>query len=349
MKIALVGLGAIGAIVAADMAKTGHPVYIPCKYQETLDIVKERGIKVTGVSGEYVVKDNLHPVLAIEDLPDDLDLVFLVTKLNDIEDAIKRLENKLSSNYTLITMTNGMIEERFCPELGSEHLLGCVTSFGATKTGHAEADKTSSGEMVIGRLDGKKRKVDDQILEMLSATVPTTWSNNVRNEKFSKLLINLSVASFGVISGMTLGDMLQRRITRIAFLTVLTEGVKVADLKGIEIQKLNSLNLSFLALKKKELHGFSIKHFLQHLIIKMIGKKYKDLKSSSLQSIERGKKTEIDFLNGYLVDEGEKYGVETPLNKYVHETIREIEQGKQNPSLEGLKLLEEKTKEIWGL
>ncbi|MHA1816793.1 MAG: ketopantoate reductase family protein, partial [Candidatus Heimdallarchaeaceae archaeon] len=312
-------------------------------------IVKERGIKVTGVSGEYVVKDNLHPVLAIEDLPDDLDLVFLVTKLNDIEDAIKRLENKLSSNYTLITMTNGMIEERFCTEIGSDHLLGCVTSFGATKTGHAEADKTSSGEMVIGRLDGNKRKVDDQILEILSATVPITWSNNVRNEKFSKLLINLSVASFGVISGMTLGDMLQRRTTRIAFLTVLTEGVKVADLKGIEIQKLNNLNLSFLALKKKELHGFSIKHFLQHLIIKMIGKKYKDLKSSSLQSIERGKKTEIDFLNGYLVAEGEKYGVETPLNRYVQEAIHVIEQGKQNPSLEGLKLLEEKTKEIWGL
>ena len=257
MKIALVGLGAIGAIIAADMAKNGYPVYIPCKHQETLDIVKKRGIKITGLDGEYIVKDNLYPVLTIEDLPEELDLVFLVTKLNDIEDAVARLKGKLSTNYTIITMTNGMIEEKLCPELGSDHLLGCVTSFGATKTGHAEADKTSSGEMVIGRLDGQKRKVDDQIVEMLSATVPTTWSDDVRNKKFSKLLINLSVASFGVISGMTLGEMLQRKMTRIAFLTVLTEGAKVADLKGIEIQKLNGLNLSFLALKKKELHGFS--------------------------------------------------------------------------------------------
>lgn len=349
MKIALVGLGAIGAIVAADIAKSGHPVYVPCKYQETLDIVKERGIKVTGVSGEYIVKDNLHPVLAIEDLPADLDLVFLVTKLNDIEDVTKRLEDKLSPNYTFITMTNGMIEEKLCPKLGSDHLLGCVTSFGATKTGHAESDKTSSGEMVIGRLDGQKREVDDKIIEMLSATVPTTWSDNVRNEKFSKLLINLSVASFGVISGMTLGEMLQRRMTRIAFLTVMTEGAKVADLKGLELQKLNNLNLNFLVLTKQELHGFSFKHFLKQTIIKIIRRKYKDLKSSSLQSIERGKKTEIDFLNGYLVVEGEKYGVETPLNKYVLETIQSIEQGEESPSLEGLKRLEEKTKEIWGL
>ncbi len=349
MKIALVGLGAIGAIVAADIAKSGHPVYIPCKYQETLDIVKERGVKVTGVSGEYIVKDNLHPVLAIEDLPTDLDLVFLVTKLNDVEDAVKRLEDKLSANYTFVTMTNGMIEEKICPKIGSDHLLGCVTSFGATKSGHAEAIKTSSGEMVVGRLDGQKREVDDQIAEMLSATVPTTWSDNVRNEKFSKLLINLSVASFGVISGMTLGEMLQRKMTRIAFLTVMTEGAKVADVKGIELQKLNNLNLNFLVLTKKELHGFSFKHFLKQTIIKIIRRKYKNLKSSSLQSIERGKKTEIDFLNGYIVAEGEKFGIETPLNKYVLDKIQEIEDGKEKPSLKGLENLEEKTKEIWGI
>jgi 2-dehydropantoate 2-reductase len=203
--------------------------------------------------------------------------------------------------------------------------------------------------MVVGRLDGRKREVDDKIIEMLSTTVPTTWSDNVRNEKFSKLLINLSVASFGVISGMTLGEMLQRRMTRIAFLTVMTEGAKVADVKGIELQKLNNLNLNFLVLTKQELHGFSFKHYVKQTIIKIIRRKYKDLKSSSLQSIERGKKTEIDFLNGYLVVEGEKFGVETPLNKYVLETIQSIEQGEESPSLEGLKRLEEKTKEIWGL
>ncbi|MCG3224252.1 MAG: hypothetical protein H7647_07280 [Candidatus Heimdallarchaeota archaeon] len=138
-------------------------------------------------------------------------------------------------------------------------------------------------------------------------------------------------------------------MTRIAFLTVMTEGAKVADVKGIELQKLNNLNLNFLVLTKQELHGFSFKHFLKQTIIKIIRRKYKDLKSSSLQSIERGKKTEIDFLNGYLVVEGEKYGVETPLNKYVLETIQSIEQGEKSPSLEGLKRLEEKTKEIWGL
>ena len=349
MKSALIGLGAIGTIIAADLAKNAFPLYVVCKHQETLDIIKKRGLKVTGVEGEYLVKENLLPVLTIEDLPTELDLVFMVTKLTDLMDAFNRVKAKLAKNFTLVTMTNGVIEEKLSTLVNKNQLLGCVVSFGATKSGHAESIKTSSGEMVIGRMDGKKQEIDDKLIEMLSKTVPTTWSDNIINEKFTKLLINLAVASFGVISGMTLGEMLKRKMTRKAFLTVITEGVAVAKAKGVQLQEMNNLNMEFLALTKKELSGLSFKHFLKQTIIKIIGRKYKDLKSSSLQSIETGRKTEIDFLNGYLISEGEKYSVETPLNSYVLEEIHKIEEGKKRPSLKGLEELEKKNKEIWGI
>ncbi|MCE7741758.1 MAG: 2-dehydropantoate 2-reductase [Candidatus Heimdallarchaeota archaeon] len=349
MKSALIGLGAIGTVIAADLAKNDFPLYVVCKHQEVLDLVRSRGLKVTGISGEYIVKENLTPVLQIEDLPDDLDLVFIVTKLNHLEDALKRIKPKLSKDFTLVTMTNGMIEEKLSESLNPENLVGCVVSFGASKKGPAESNKTSLGEMVYGRMDGQKQKNDDEIIEKLSFTVPTKWSNNILNDKFSKLLINLSVASFGVISGMTLGAMLQRKITRIAFLTIITEGIQVANAKNIKLQKLNNLSFYSLAISKKELHGFSFSYFFKQSIIKIIGRKYKNLKSSSLQSIEWGRKSEIDYLNGYLVQEGKRLGIDTPLNKYLLETVHEIEEGKKKPSFEGLEDLERKTKEIWGL
>ena len=146
---------------------------------------------------------------------------------------------------------------------------------------------------------------------------------------------------------MTLGEMLQRKMTRIAFLTVITEGVKVANAKELVLQKINNLNMYFLGLSKKELKGFSLKHFVKQTIIKIVGRKYKDLRSSSLQSIERGQKTEVDYLNGYLVAQGEKYGVETPLNRYVLDEVHLIEAGIKKPSLKGLEVLEKRTKEIW--
>lgn len=349
MKAALVGLGAIGTIIAADLAMNDFPLYVVCKHQETLDLVKNRGLKVTGVDGEYLVKENLFPVLTIEDLPDELDLIFMVTKLTELEEAFNRIKVKLANNFSLVTMTNGVIEEYLSTLIDKSQLMGCVVSFGASRAGHAESIKTSSGEMVIGRMDGKKQKIDDKIIELLSNTVPTTWSENIVNEKFTKLLINLAVTSFGVISGMTLGEMLGRKMTRIAFLTVITEGVRVGKKKGIQFQKMNNLNMEFLALTKKEFRGVSVKHFFKQTIVKIVGRKFKNLRSSSLQSIEAGRKTELDFINGYLIAEGEKYGLETPLNSFVLEEIHKIEEGKKKPSLKGLEDLEKKTKEIWGI
>ncbi len=349
MKSALIGLGAIGTVVAADLALNDFPLYVVCKHQEVLDLVKTRGLKVTGISGEYVVKKNITPVLQIEDLPADLDLVFVVTKLNQLKDVLERITPKFSSEFTLVTMTNGMMEEKLSETYDPKNLVGCVVSFGASKTGPAESNKTSLGEMVYGRITGKKSKNDDLIIEKLSHTVPTRWSDNILNDKFSKLLINLSVASFGVISGMSLGELLKRKITRIAFLTVITEGIKIANAKKLELQKLNNLSFYSLALTQKELQRFSFKHFFKQTIIKIIGKRYKDLKSSSLQSIEWGRKSEIDFLNGYLVKEGERLGIATPFNKYLLESVHEIEEGKKKPSIEGLVDLERETKKIWDL
>jgi 2-dehydropantoate 2-reductase len=349
MKAALIGLGAIGTIIAADLAKNEFPLYVVCKHQETLDIVKERGLKVTGVDGEYIVKKDVHPVLTIEDLPDGLNLVFLVTKLTELEDAYERIKTKLAENFTLVTMTNGVMEEKLSKLIDKKRLMGCVVSFAATRSGPAESIKTSSGEMVIGRMDGMKQEFDEELIRLLSSTVPTSWSNNIVNEKFTKLLINLAVGSFGVISGMTLGEMLGRKMTRIAFLTVITEGVKVGKKKGIQLQKLNNLNMEFLALSRKELSGFSAKHFLKQTIVKIVGRKYRNQRSSSLQSLEAGRKTEMDYINGYLISEGNRLGVETPLNKYILDEIHKLEEGKKIPSLEGLEKLERKTREIWGI
>ena len=349
MKAALIGLGAIGTIIVADLAKNEFPIYVPCKYQETLDIVKERGLKVTGVSGEYIIKENVIPVLAIEDLPNDLDLVFLVTKLTEIQDAYDRVKSKLSKNHTVVTMTNGMYEERLAEIMDGEKLLGCVVSFGATKSGHGEAIKTSMGQMFIGRKKGPMQEIDKKLVHLLSKTVPTTYSENINDEKYTKLMLNIAVASFGVFSGMTLGEMLARKYTRIVFLTVITEGVNVGTAKGVDLQKINNLNIRSLALTKEELQGFSFKHFYKQLIIRIIGRKYKDLKSSSLQSIEKGRRTEIEYLNGYVVEQGEKYDIPTPLNKYILEEAKKFESGEKKPSLEELVKLEEKTKEIWGV
>ncbi len=349
MKTAVIGIGAIGTIIAANFAKNGFPIHTACREKPVLEAIKNRGLKITGVSGDYIVKENIFPVLTIEELPEDLDLAIVITKLTHAEDAITRVENKLSENATLMVMSNGILEEKLQERFKPNQLLSCIISFAATRIGPAESEKTSKGEIVIGRIKGVKQEIDEKLLNILSNIEPTSWSDNILDVKFTKLLINTNTSSFGMVSGMTLGEKLKRKGTRLAFLAVLTEGIKIAQAKGIKLQRLNQIRFETLALTSKELKGISLKHMKKQLIMKIVGRKYKNLYTSSLVSLSEGEKTEVDYLNGYLVEQGEKYNVETPLNKFIVDLVHEIEEGKTKPSLSNLKLLEEKTRKVWNL
>lgn len=349
MKVALIGLGAIGSVIAADIANKGQDIYVVCKHQETLDKVESRGIKISGVSGNYIVRDHIKPVLTIEDLPNGIEVILLITKLPDAEDAVLRIKPKLAQDYSFLNMTNGMFEERLAELLETSKVVGCVVSFAATMVKPGESIKTSDGEIIIGRYDTPKKQIDDKLISLLSSTVPTRYTDNIKGYKYTKLMINAVVASFGVISGEKLGFMMKRKDTRLAFLTVVTEGIKVGKKMGIQFQKLNGLNIPFLAIEEKHVKQFSLAMWLKNIIIQFIGRKFKDQRSSSLRSLERGRPTEIPYLNGYIIQKAQQYGLDLPLNEYIVNYVKTIEEKQNKPSIESLEKLEEKTREIWGL
>jgi 2-dehydropantoate 2-reductase len=72
-----------------------------------------------------------------------------------------------------------------------------------------------------------------------------------------------------------------------------------------------------------------LNRFIKDVLMKILGRRYRKLKSSMLQSLERGRPSEIDFLNGYVVETAKRFGVPVPLNALVTKMIKEIEAGKR--------------------
>ena len=352
MKAALIGPGAIGTIIAADLARNGLEIHLVCKHDETVRVVQNRGMRVIGVDGEYVVRDNIHPVRQVSNLPRDLDLALIATKCQDVAKIVHEIKECLSDKAIIVTMQNGIVEEEVRETVPPERVTGCVVSFGATLLEPACAQKTSHGELVLGRLEGERTDVDDRLMEMLAHTEPTVYTENIFGYKYSKLLINSAISSLGAVSGMALGDMLERKGTRIMFLSVISEGVRIAHKAGIRLEVLNRLRAEDLLLSKKHFQGFHpmarAAMAKKHMILKVIGSKYRDLRSSSLQSIERGKPSEIDYLNGYLVRKGDSVGMQAPINAMVTDMVRRIERGDAKPSPDLLTELEERTLAFWG-
>ncbi|MBI4800720.1 MAG: 2-dehydropantoate 2-reductase [Desulfarculus sp.] len=323
-RLAVIGAGAIGGIVAACLAKEGWDLELVTKHQDTADLANGPGLHITGVRGEFV-----QPVRAVADiaqLSGPQDLVFLATKATEAIAAAEALLPLLHERSLVVSLQNGICEEALAGVLGRDRVVGCVVGWGATMLGPGRLEMTSTGEFVLGDLDGRPLPHLDWLAGMLGKVVPTRLSANILGELYSKLMVNSCINTLGAISGLYLGQMLARPQARLLFTAVMREALAVATAMGLTVEPGGGGKLDYYRFLKGD--GL-IDRWRRGLTIRAIGHRYRRIKSSSLQSLERGRPTEIDFLNGYICQKGAELGVPTPLNLALVALVKEIEAGQR--------------------
>ena len=318
LKIVVVGAGAIGGITAAFLAESGHDVEIVAKHKNATETISNTGLTLSGITNKTV---RIKAVETVSHLSGKKDIFIIATKAYDMVDVAKSLLGLAKDNSLFVGMQNGIIIDLLVEAVGKERAVGCVVGFGATLAAPANVIHTSTGDLTIGMMDGQVPSNLDTLKEVLTSVAPTHISRNIYCELYSKLLINSCITSLGAVSGLKLGKMLKHKKLRNIFIEIIREGVAVADAMKINIPLYaNKVNYYTLANKKG---GFA--SLKRHLIIRVVGIKYRNLKSSSLQSLERGQKTEIAFFNGYISKKGSEFGVPTPINDHIIKVISEIE------------------------
>ena len=326
--IAVIGAGAIGGASAAFLKKAGWDPILVCKHADTLAQVTGPGLEVTGLKGMHTVP--LRGVLTVADLPGDLDIVFHATKANDCVAAARELRPRLHSGSVVVSLQNGISEDALAAVLGRERVAGCVVGWGATNSGPGRIEVTSEGEFVLGNIDHRPDERLETIRPMLDAVQPTRISNNIMGELYSKLMINACINTLGAITGAPLGELLSVRRIRSVFIALLQEALDVANAMGIRVAPSTGGKLDYYAFLSG--NGW-FQQFKRHLVIRIIGFKYRRIRSSSLQSLERGRPTEIDYLNGYICDRADEHALPVPVNQAVVAMIKEIEAGKRPLSM----------------
>lgn len=321
-RVTVVGAGAIGGVTAAFLAGAGWDVELVCKHQGIVDRCASPGLHVVGIRGESYAP--LRAVKNISDLCGPLEVVLLATKATDCVEAARELLPFLSAQSLVVSLQNGICEDALAQMLGRDRVIGCVVGWGATMLGPAELEVTSPGEFIVGNLDGVRDDRLESIREMLQNVAPTLVSKNIMGELYSKLIVNSCINSLGAITGLTLGNLLASVRVRNIFMGLMKEAMAVADAMKIKVEPGGGGKLDFY----KFLAGDGLAARLKrHVVVSIIGFKYRRIKSSSLQSLERGRPTEVDFLNGYICARAREHAVPTPLNDAIVGMIKEIESG----------------------
>ena len=177
----------------------------------------------------------------------------------------------------------------------------------------------------------------EMVKEVLELMGPTEIDNNFIGTRWSKLLVNSAFSGMSTVLGCTFGEVAKNKKSRLYAQMLIKECIDVAKAQGIKLEPIQGKNVG----KLMDYHNPLKKKFV-FLIIPAAIKKHASIKASMLQDLEKGKKCEIEAINGVVKSKGKEYNVLTPINDKVIEIVKKIENNELTPSFDNLKYFMEK-------
>ena len=335
MDSAIYGAGSLGTVFGAFIYKKGESIDLINRNKAHVDALNNNGAKVVGnIEFEQPVK-----AYTPDQINKKYDIIFLMTKQQQNAESISFLQEHLKDHGLVVTFQNGIPEPSLQDALGKERVMGCTVEWGATlkEPGICEFTSDPSPEKLSFRT-GIFPEVSDEMyneaLRLMNKMGPVNISDNFIGDRWSKLLVNATFAGIGTVMGGTFGEVANdRKAQRIAAACV-KECIDTAHAAGVEFTKVQGINIS----KLFYYTNFLKKRFIEYLL-PFVMKKNGSIRPSMLQDLEKGKKCEVEYINGEVCRWGRKYGVPTPVNNKIVEIIKKEETGELPISRDNLDIL----------
>ena len=307
MNILVFGAGAMGSVFAGFLSKENNVTVIG--RAEHVDAINERGLQITGIWGEHIFT-GLHAYASAAEIPlgDSFDLIMITTKSNDTEKAVTEIRRFAAKGTAVMSMQNGIgNEDTISSAVGVEKTMGGMAIFGArlTEPGHAEVTVFAS-ECLVGDLTVGVTKRANEIADTFSkAGIPTKASDNIIRDKWMKAFYNVALNPLSAILRVPYGELGEKGATKEIMKNLLEEAFTVAEKLGVPLK-------------------FTWSEYYDYLLETQLPPTASH-KSSMLQDLERGRRTEIDYLNGAVVALGKRLEIPTPVNVTITNLIKSLE------------------------
>jgi len=337
MRIGIVGAGAIGSVVGGLLTNAGHDVTLIDQWPEHVEAMRRHGLRLSGTCGEHVVKvtaRHLHEAQAIEE---PFDAVFVAVKSYDTEWATALAVRHLREpGGVVVDFQNGLNDERVAAIAGRARTLGCVITIGAGlyEPGHATRTDTGKVGFKVGELDGQETARARELARILNDVAPAHVTTNLWGERWSKLAVNCMANPLAGLSGLGSAEVRSEPVPRRLAIAIAAEVVRVGRASGYEIEPI---------------YGIVAQRFVDAMEGRGLADVERDMaagarhlsggRPSLLQDVLRGRRTEIDYLNGYVSTAGRRVGVPTPVNDAVVKAIRDHGVGRLKPDPKHLEAL----------
>jgi len=327
MKIAILGAGSLGIVVGARLAPHYPNLVMIDADPANVAALNAHGARVTGSMTLAV------PVTAIEprDMVGIYDLVILLTKQTYNDVALAQLAPHLGENSVVCTLQNGIPEDNVAAIVGAKRTVGGTVGFGATYDAPGLSRLTSTVEAVdrhafeIGEIAGGITPRLRAIANILSAVGHCEIVEDLMAIRWSKLLMNATFSGVSTALACSFGEVLENPEAMAFLAWVADELIRVAHASGHSLARMQGEDMDSLRLAEGETLADKMP------LYRRVWGHHALLRASMLQDLEKGRKTEIDAINGYVVDRGRQVAVATPFNRLIVDLIRAAEAEKRLP------------------
>lgn len=330
LRILIVGGGAIGGTLSANLLLAGYPVVTVCRDLNLRQILLNDGFHLSGVAARGQVFGSV--VGAVPDYKQDI--VFMATRPSDLRAALQEVTPCLKRDGVVVILQNGLCEQLAVEAVGVERVVGAIVAWGASADRRGHFVRTSLGGMSVGHLGGVDEGRLAAVIGLLSHVGPVKVTDNLLGARWSKLGFNCAISTLGTLMGCELGAALRTRAMRKFAIGIISEVVKVAEARGIFLTPVGGpLPLSCLAERSELGPSAFVGDLVRHVLLWCIGLRYGRLRSSMLRAIEAGKIPDVDFLNGIVIQHGLELGLVTPYNLAARDGVWAISRGEASAGL----------------
>lgn len=315
-RIAIIGAGAIGSVLGALLHRAGRDVTLIGRAAH-VGAIRRDGLRVDGALGSFTV-----PVAAAEALDFRPDLAFLTVKTQDAL-AAAQANAALLAGVPLVTFQNGVRSDALVAAvLPPQQLVSAVVNIHANYLTPGAVTVIYPGPLLIGRPFGPNDAEVEALAAILRDAVPTKVSANIQGAHWLKLIVNLNNA-FPALTDATFQQIFVDPVLRQLAVKAMLEGLRVARRAGIHLESLPDTPAALIRL---------VEWLPLRLAARVAAAKARRMETrwplmgSTLQSLQRKRPTEIDYLNGEVVRLGRELDVATPLNAALVEMVHQVEQ-----------------------
>jgi 2-dehydropantoate 2-reductase len=317
MKIAVIGAGAIGGVLAVRLSLSGHAVTI-IDQGAHLEAIRSKGLRLIRADGTEEVAKDLHAVATCAEAGPQ-DLVFLALKAYVVEAVAPQMRALFADHTIVVPIQNGLpwwyFQNCVGPHAGyrlrtadpngvieqnieSRRIIGCVVYPAGEIIAPGVVKLLEGDRFPVGELDGvESERVRNVSQALVGAGLKAPVLNDIRSEIWLKLWGNMSFNPISALTHATLEDICQEPTTRALAADMMREAQAVAE----------KLGATFRVPLKKRIEGAA-----------KVGKH----KTSTLQDVEAGRPVEVDALIGSVIELGDLTGTPTPATRAVYALLK---------------------------